>query len=68
MTQKCEEVLKESHLVYECLQKVSYSYNFQQKKILDPLSLSVALKQLGVLSPEQREKLAANIPQLALKL
>lgn len=50
------------------LQKVSYAYNYSQHKILDPLSLSVALKQLSVLSVEQRQKLAANIPQIALKL
>ena len=50
MTQKCEEIVRESQLVYECLQKVSYAYSFTQKKILDPLSLSVALKKLGVLT------------------
>jgi len=62
MTQKCEEIVRESQLVFECLQKVSYAYNFAQRKILDPLSLSVALKQLAVLSTEQRRKLASNIP------
>ena len=52
MTQKCEEIIRESQLVYECLQKVSYAYSFSQRKILDPLSLSVALKKLSVLSPD----------------
>ena len=52
MTQKCEEILRESQLVYECLQKVSYAYSFAQSKILDPLSLSVALKRMSILSPE----------------
>lgn len=68
MTQKCEEIIRESQLVYECLQKVSYAYSFAQRKILDPLSLSVALKKLSVLSPDQKKKLAANIPQVAEKL
>ena len=68
MTQKCEEIIRESQLVYECLQKVSYAYSFGQRKILDPLSLSVALKKLSVLSPDQKKKLAANIPQVAEKL
>ena len=68
MTQKCEEIIRESQLVYECLQKVSYAYSSSQRKILDPLSLSVALKKLSVLSSDQKKKLAANIPQVAEKL
>ena len=54
--------------MYSCLQRVGYAYDFSQGKILDPLSLSVAIKQLGVLSPDQRQKLSDNIPQVAQKL
>lgn len=32
------------------MQKAGYSYDFNNKKILDQLTLSVSLKQLGVLS------------------
>ena len=62
MIQKCEEIVVQSQLVYQCIQKVSYAYDFQEQKILDPLSLSVAIKELGVLSPEQQEKLSQHIP------
>lgn len=50
------------------MQKVGFAYSYAQRKILDPLSLSVALKQLSVLSLEQKQKLAVNIPQIASKL
>ena len=66
--QKCEEVIRETQLVYSCLQRVGYAYDYSQRKILDPLSLSVAIKQLGVLSPDQRQKLSDNIPQVAQNL
>lgn len=55
-------------MVYQITQKVSYSYDFNTKKILDPLSLSVALKQLGVLSKDEQDQLSANLPEVKHKL
>jgi hypothetical protein len=50
------------------MQKVGYSYDYQAKKILDPLSLSATLKQFGVLSQESRDKLSKNLPDVGHKI
>jgi len=50
------------------MQKACFSYDLTQKKILDPLTLSVSLKQLGVLSKASQESLAQNLPEVAHKL
>ena len=39
--------LKEIQSIYQTLQKVGYSYDFEQKKILDPLNLSITLKSVS---------------------
>ena len=50
------------------MQQISFAYNFEQKRILDPLSLSVATKQIHSLSEESQTKLMQNVPQIKKKL
>jgi hypothetical protein len=50
------------------MQKVGYSFDFTTRKILDPLTLSVSLKQLGVLSKESIESMSSNLPEVAHKV
>ena len=45
---KTEILLKEVHQVASLVQKIGYSYNFETKKILDPLGLSVTLKMFNI--------------------
>lgn len=66
--QRTELLIREVQVVYQTTQKVGYSYDFASKKILDPLTLSVALKQLGVLSADSIEQMSANLPEVAHKL
>jgi len=44
------------------VENASLSYDFEQNKVLDPLSLSMALKQVASLSAETQKTLSANLP------
>ena len=66
--QQTELLIREIQLVYQTMQKVGYSYDFNSRKILDPLTLSISLKQLGVLSKEAQDRLKRDIPEVAHKL
>lgn len=44
---KAEILLKEAQQICHVIQKIGYSYNFEEKRILDPLGLSVTLKSFN---------------------
>eukprot|EP00347_Sterkiella_histriomuscorum_P006212 403353633 len=48
-----EILLKNIQQVFQLVQKIGYSYDFQEKKILDPLGLSVTLKSFVLDSTDQ---------------
>jgi hypothetical protein len=41
---KTEILLKEVQQIAQLIQKIGYSYSYSEKRILDPLGLSVTLK------------------------
>jgi len=51
---RSEMLLKEAQQIAQVVQKVGYSYNVEERRILDPLGLSVTIKaqnmEEGVLS------------------
>ena len=41
---RSEMLLKEAQQIAQVVQKVGYSYNVEERRILDPLGLSVTIK------------------------
>jgi len=41
---RSEMLLKEAQQIAQVVQKVGYSYNLEERRILDPLGLSVTIK------------------------
>jgi hypothetical protein len=41
---RSEMLLKEAQQISQVVQKVGYSYNLEERRILDPLGLSVTIK------------------------
>ena len=65
-----ELMLKNIQQVFQVIQKVSYSYDYESKKIIDPLGLSVTLKSLALDLNDSEEHLQriVEIPDVKEKI
>ncbi|TNV85244.1 hypothetical protein FGO68_gene13532 [Halteria grandinella] len=61
---KTEMLLKEIQQIAQLVQKVGYAYNFSDKRILDPLSLSVTLKHFNSSQNETVYSQLVQIPEV----
>ncbi|CDW82711.1 UNKNOWN [Stylonychia lemnae] len=72
-----EIMLKDIQQIFQLVQRIGYSYDFNEKKILDPLGLSVTLKssdisndlqELSKGKKEQQETSIYQIPEVKVQL